>query len=96
MLPHFIWESSYFVFSLADSEDESSDSDSNDDEPLGKRKYKIQPIERKGRPARPMRIQLLRRLTLKRACHSEQLCCKDACVDWWIWVRPRDVYRDFA
>ena len=43
------------------------------------RRRKIHPIERQGRPARPMRILLLKRLTLLPPRNSDLLYYEDAC-----------------
>ena len=80
-----------YYYSISDSDEESdSDADSDDDEPL------IKPIDRQLRTARPIRIQLLKRLTLLQALETDIPCCADDCAGFWIWLTSRDVYRDFA
>ena len=80
-----------YNYYISDSDDESdSEDDSDDDEPL------IKPIDRQLRTARPIRIQLLKRLTLLQAIETDLTCCVDDCAGFWIWLTSRDVYRDFA
>ena len=55
-------------------------------------KRKINPIERQERQAHPMRVLLLKRLTLLQAINSDVFCCEDACFDLFLWVRSSDVY----